>query len=253
MVFIIPFRSGLFAGLPLPVNILLCVLIAGGIGTALEFAFQRFVVPSSKVLNLNMITIGLSILLREVMLHVWDEKVRALPFFTGNEISSLDIFGARISPQVLWVLGVAAVIVTGLTLFFRFTLMGKAMLACSVNRTAARLCGINVQWMVTLSFMISAGIGALAGCVTSPITQTQYNMGTTLAIKGFAVAVLGGLGNSTGAVAAGLILGIMETYAISFMPNTYIEAVSIVLLLGILFFKPSGLFGNAEQSRLREF
>ncbi|MBN1409254.1 MAG: branched-chain amino acid ABC transporter permease [Spirochaetales bacterium] len=253
LIFIIPFRSGLFDGFPFLANMVFCVLIAAPIAAGIEFLFKRFVKSTSNVLRMIIITIGISILMREVMLHVWDEKNRALPFFTGNEVSSIDIFGAMISPQVLWVLGVSAVIVVGLNLFFKFTLIGKAMLACSDNKTAASLCGINVKWMVTLSFMISAGIGALAGCVTSPLTQTQYNMGSTLAIKGFAVAVLGGLGNSTGAVVAGLMLGVLEAFAISIMPNAYIEAISIVILLVILFFKPSGLFGSAEASRLKEF
>jgi len=85
------------------------------------------------------------------------------------------------------------VIVISLTFFFRFTHTGRAMRACADDRMAARLCGINDRWMVTLSFMLSAGIGALAGCVISPVTQTQYDMGAPLAIKGFTVAILGDL------------------------------------------------------------
>ena len=112
-------------------------------------------------------------------------------------------------------LGVSAVIVAALTLFFRFTPTGRAMRACADDRMAARLCGINDRWMVTLSFMLSAGIGALAGCVISPVTQTQYDMGAPLAIKGFTVAILGGLGNSMAAVAAGLLLGLLEAFTVS--------------------------------------
>ncbi len=242
-----------FAGvMPLFPAIILAILITAVIGALIEFIFIRWIKRPS-VLGLIIVTIGISILLRELMLHLWDEKVRALPFFTGNEISSIRILGAYISPQVLWVLGLCTVVVVALSLFFKFTLIGRAMRACAANRNSARLCGINARWMVSLSFMLSAGIGALAGCVISPLTQTQYNMGTSLAIKGFTVAVLGGLGNSMAAVMAGLLLGLLEAFSISLLPLAYKDAISIAVLLIILFFKPSGILGSREASALKEF
>jgi branched-chain amino acid transport system permease protein len=238
--------------LPLPLAIAAAVIITTGVGALIDFLFIRWL-KSPSVLRLVIITIGVSILIREAMLHIWDEKVRTLRYFTGTEVSSIKILGAYISPQVLWVLGISAVIVVGLNLFFRLTLVGRAMRACADNRTAARLCGIRAKRMVTFSFMLSAAIGALAGCVISPITQTQYNMGASLAIKGFTVAILGGLGNSTAAVIAGLILGLLEAFSIAVLPLAYIDAVSIAVVLVILFFRPSGLFGNREASALKEF
>ena len=235
---------------PLPIAVLLAVLMTTVVGGLVERVFIRRVRDAS-ILRLIVITIGVSILLREGMLHVWDEKVRSLPYFSGTEVSSISLLGAHISPQVLWVLGVCAVIVAGLTLFFRFTLTGRAMRACADDRMAARLCGINDSWMVTLSFMLSAAIGALAGCVISPVTQTQYDMGAPLAIKGFTVAILGGLGNSMAAVVAGLLLGLLETFMVSQMAVAYKEAVSIVVLLLVLVFRPSGLFNRREVSALR--
>jgi branched-chain amino acid transport system permease protein len=238
--------------LPLPVAIAAAVIVTMGVGALIDFLFIRWLKRPS-VLRLIIITIGVSILLRESMLHIWDEKVRTLRYFTGTEISSVKILGAFISPQVLWVLGISAVIVAALSLFFRLTLVGRAMRACADNRIAARLCGIRARRMVTFSFMLSAAIGALAGCAISPLTQTQYNMGASLAIKGFTVAILGGLGNSTAAVIAGLILGLLEAFSIAVLPLAYIDAVSIAVLLTILFFRPSGLFGNRESSALKEF
>jgi branched-chain amino acid transport system permease protein len=238
--------------LPLPVAIAAAVVVTMGVGALIDFLFIRWLKGPS-VLRLIIITIGVSILIRESMLHIWDEKVRTLRHFTGTEISSIKILGAYISPQVLWVLGISAVIVVALSLFFRLTLVGRAMKACSDNRTAARLCGIRASRMVTFSFMLSAAIGALAGCAISPLTQTQYNMGAPLAIKGFTVAILGGLGNSTAAVIAGLVLGLLEAFSIAVLPLAYIDAVSIAVLLVILFFRPSGLFGNREASALKEF
>jgi branched-chain amino acid transport system permease protein len=236
--------------LPLWLAILVAVAITTVVGGLIELVFIRRVKDAS-VLRLIVITIGLSILLREAMLHIWDEQPHALPYFTGTQTSTITILGAHISLQVLWVLGVSAVIVAGLTVFFRYTLTGRAMRACADDRMAARLCGVNDRWMVTLSFMLSAGIGALAGCVISPVTQTQYDMGAPLAIKGFTVAILGGLGNSMAAVAAGLLLGLLEAFVVSQLPSSYKEAVAIVVLLLILVFKPTGLFVRREIGTLR--
>jgi branched-chain amino acid transport system permease protein len=236
--------------MPLPAAIAAAVVITTLLGGLIELVFIRRV-GNATVLRLIVITIGISILIREGMLLIWDEKVRAMPFFSGTSVSNLTVFGASFSPQVLWVLGVSALIVIGLTIFYRFTLTGQAMRACADDRMAARLCGINDRWMVTLSFMLSAGIGAMAGCVISPLTQTQYDMGAPLAIKGFTVAILGGLGNSFAAVAAGLLLGLLEAFTVSQFASAYKEAVSIVVLLLILVFRPSGLFTRSDIGNLR--
>ncbi|RPJ32168.1 MAG: branched-chain amino acid ABC transporter permease [Planctomycetaceae bacterium] len=240
----------LYQVVPLWLAIVLAVIVTTILGGLMEIVFIR-PVRNASVLRLIVITIGLSILIREAMLHIWDEQVRSLPYFTGTSVSTITILGAHISPQVLWVLGVSAVIVGGLTIFFRFTLLGRAMRACADDRMAACLCGINDRWMITLSFMLSAGIGALAGCVISPVTQTQYDMGAPLAIKGFTVAILGGLGNSMAAVVAGLLLGLLEAFVVSQFASAYKEAVAIVVLLLVLVFRPTGLFVRREIGALR--
>ena len=242
----------LAAFMPLPLAIALAVLITAAAGALVQIVFIRWL-KNANVLQMIIITIGLSILLRELALHVWDEKVRSLPYFTGNAVTSIEIFGAYVSPQVLWVLGICAAVVMLLNLFFGHTLTGRAMRACSANPVAATLCGINQKNMVTLSFVISAAIGALAGCVVSPIAQTHYECGTPLAIKGFTVAILGGLGNSTGAVAAGLLLGLIEAFSISVLPMAYKDIIAIGILLAVLFFRPTGLFVRRELGALKEF
>jgi branched-chain amino acid transport system permease protein len=238
--------------MPLPAAIALAVCITAVVGALLQIIFIRWL-KEPTVLQMIIITIGLSILLREAALHIWDEQVRSLPYFTGNEISSIRILGAYVSPQVLWVLGVCAGVVLCLNLFFSFTIAGKAMRACAASPVAASLCGINTKNMITLSFVVSAAIGALAGCVVSPITQTHYECGAPLAIKGFSVAIIGGLGNSTGAVAAGLILGVLEAFSVSVLPMAYKDVVTICILLLVLFIKPTGLFGKKEAGALKEF
>jgi len=242
----------LHAFLPLPLAIAGAVLVTMGVGALIEVTFIRWLWKPS-VLRMIVITIGISILVREAALHLWGEQVRALPYFTGDEVTSLDLGGVRFSPQVLWSLGVCLFIVVALWAFFQRTRVGRQMRACAANRDAAILCGIPTRNLVTLSFVLSAGIGALAGAVVSPITYTHYGIGSGLAIKGFTVAVLGGLGNSFAAVAAGFLVGILESFSVWLLPAAYTDAVSVTVFLAILFFRPSGLFGSREIARLKAY
>jgi branched-chain amino acid transport system permease protein len=238
--------------LPLPLAIAVAVFLTMAIGAAIEIVFIRWLVNPG-VLRMIIITIGISILIREAALHIWGDNVRALPYFIGNEITGIPVLGARVSPQVLWVIGTCTLMVLFLSVFFQATSVGREMRACAANRTAAVLCGIDTRNMVTLSFILSAGIGALAGAVMSPITYTQYDIGTGLAIKGFTVAILGGLGNSMGAVAAGLLLGVIEAFSVSVVPLAFQDAIAIAFLLVILFVRPHGLFGSSAVAGLKEF
>ena len=234
--------------LPLPLAILGAVAVTMAIGALIEMAFIRWLAAPS-VLRMIIITIGVSIVVREAALLVWGQQVRALPYFTGNEVTSISMGGARVSPQVLWAVGTTALMVALVTAFFRWASWGRQMRACASNRVAASLCGLPTRNLVTLAFVLSAGMGALAGCVVSPITYTQYGIGTGLAIKGFTVAILGGLGNSLASVAAGLVFGILESFSVSVLPTAYKDVVTIAVLLAILFVRPSGLFGARKASR----
>jgi len=237
---------------PLPVAIAGAVLAAAAVGALVEVALLRWL-GRPTVLRMVVITIGASILLREAALALWGEGVRSLPYFTGDEVTSVGLLGARVSPQVFWVLGTVALIVAALEWFYRRTLLGWEMRACAANKDAAALCGVPVRRLVTLSFAMAAAIGALAGAVVSPITYTSYAAGGPLAIKGFTVAILGGLGNSGGAVAAGLALGVVESFAVSVLPAAYKDVVTLTLLLAVLVVRPSGLFASGEAARLKEF
>jgi branched-chain amino acid transport system permease protein len=238
-------------GLPLVVAVSGAVVVVCAVGCLLEVTFFRKLRHHS-ILHMIIITIGLSIVMQEIALHVWDEKVRSLPYFTGNEVSSIKFLGAAISPQVLWVLGTVAVTVGLLHVFLRYTLQGRAIRACASNPEAAMLAGINIPNMRTLSFGLSAALGGLAGCVISPITMTHYEMGAPLAIKGFAAAILGGLGNPMGAVVGGLMVGVLEAFAVSKLPAAYNDVAAFTVLLVVLFVRPHGLFGRPGGDAVRE-
>jgi branched-chain amino acid transport system permease protein len=242
----------LHAFLPLPLAVAGAVALAMAVGALVELAFVR-TLRRPTVLRMIIVTIGVSILLREAALLAWGQDVRALPYFTGDEATSVGLGGVRVSPQVLWALGACAAIVAGLQAFFHGSSLGRQMRACAMNRDAAALCGVRTRRLVTLSFALAAGIGALAGCVVSPITSSSYGMGAPLAIKGFTVAVLGGLGQSMAAVGAGLLVGVLEAFSVSLLPSAYKDVIAVALLLGILVLRPSGLFGSREAARLKAY
>jgi branched-chain amino acid transport system permease protein len=221
-------------------------------GALLEICFIRWL-ESPGVLRMIIITIGLSILTREAALHLWGESIRSLALFHRGR--NHDGGHPRCPDFPPGPLGHRRVRLDGAVSerLFQTTSVGREMRACAANRKAAILCGINTRNMVTLSFMLSAGIGALAGCVMSPITSSGYDIGTGLAIKGFTVAILGGLGNSMAAVGAGLLLGILEAFSISVVPLAFKDAIAITILLLILFVRPHGLFGSSTAARLKEF
>ena len=237
--------------LPVPVAVAGAVAVVTLFGCGLELVFFRRL-RSHSILHMIIITIGLSIVIQELALHVWDEKVRSLPYFTGNEASSVRLLGAALSPQVIWVMGTAAVVVMLLQLFYKRTLYGRAMRACSSNLEAAMLVGINAGNMRTAAFGLSAGLGALAGCVISPISMTHYEMGPGLAIKGFAAAILGGLGNPMAAVVGGLTVGLIEAFSGSVIPSAFKDVAAFAILLAMLFLRPHGLFGRPSGVSVRE-
>lgn len=235
------------AGVPLPLAALLAIIAAVVVGVLLH---KLAIEPArgASAVTLIIITIGASILLRGVAAIVFDKRFHSLPPFIGGD--PWMVGGAAVLPQSVLVLIGAAVIVVALWLFVTHTLTGKAILATAANRLAARLVGINTDRIVGLSFAVSAGIGAIGGILVAPITLTNYDVGTLLALKGFAAAMLGGMGNPLGAVAGGLIVGLLEAFGAGYVSSAYKDAVAFLVILAVLFVMPRGLFGRATVERV---
>ena len=234
-------------GLPLPLALIGAVLTTIAVGLLL----QRFAIAPARgasVVTTIIITIGASIFLRGIALLVWGKDIFAMPHFSGEE--PLHIGQATLLPQNLWVMGGAAVLVIGVHYFFNHTILGKAILACSCNRTAAHLVGINVGLMMLVAYGLSAFLGAMAGILVTPITFTSYDAGVMLGLKGFSAAILGGMGNPMGAVAGGLALGLIESLSAGLISSGYKDAIGFVILLLVLFIRPSGMFGKVSSERV---
>lgn len=235
------------AGMPLPVAAATAIVTAVAVGLLLHRLAIEPARGASPVV-LIIITIGGAFAIRGVAQVVFDKQFHKLPGFSGE--TPIMVLGASILPQTFWVIGGAAIIVLAVTLFFDRTMMGKAVLATAANRLAARLVGINTSVVMALSFGLSAAIGALAGLLVTPITLTSFDVGTMLALKGFAAVVLGGLGSPTGAVVGGLILGLCEAFAAGYISSTYKDAVAFLVMIGVLLVMPNGLFGARSVERV---
>ncbi len=235
------------AGLPMPLALALAIAVPALVGILVEkLAIEP--VKGAEQVTLIIITIGASLVIRG-LIQVWlGKNAFSLPAFSGDE--PLQLLGATLMPQSLWVLGVTALVVVALWYFFTRTLHGKAMLATSHNRLAAELVGINTDWVLLLSFALSAALGALGGILVTPITLTSYDVGIMLGLKGFVAAVVGGLGNGLGAVVGGLLVGILEAMGAGYISSSYKDAMPFVLILLILFFMPRGLFGGRSTDRV---
>ena len=235
------------AGLPLPAALLLAILVPAVVGVLIEkLAIEP--VKGAETVTLIIITIGASLVIRGLVAVIFGKGTHSLPPFSGD--APIEILGATLMPQSLWVLGVTAVVVVVLWYFFTRTLTGKAMLATSYNRLAAELVGINTNGVLFMSFAMSAALGALGGILVTPITLTSYDAGIMLGLKGFVAAVLGGLGNGLGAVVGGLLVGLLEALGAGYLSSAYKDAIPFVLILFILFFMPRGLFGARVTDRV---
>ncbi|HJV61492.1 MAG TPA: branched-chain amino acid ABC transporter permease [Albitalea sp.] len=235
------------AGLPLAAALPLAVAAAVLVALLVE---KMAIEPArhAGTVTLIIITIGVSLFLRGLAQLVWDKGVHRLPAFSSEQ--PIAFFGATILPQSLWVLGGAALAVAALSAFYGRTLMGKAMLATSYNRLAAQLVGINTRGVLFASFGLAAALGALGGVLIAPIAFTSYDSGIMLGLKGFAAAMLGGLGSFGGAVMGGLLLGLLEGLGAGFVSSAYKDAIAFVVILAVLFFMPGGLLGARRSDRV---
>lgn len=235
------------AGVPLPVAALIAIAVAVVVGLLL---YWLAIAPArgASAVSLIIITIGASIFLKGAAQVIFDKQFHKLPSFSSD--APIDVLGASVQPQSLWVLGGTAAVVLVLYVFLERTLVGKAVLATSASRLAARLVGINTAIIMVLAFGGSAAIGAIAGILVTPMTLTSYDVGTTMALKGFAAAMLGGMGSPLGAVVGGLLLGLLETLGAGYISSTYKDGLAFVTILVVLLAMPRGLLGRRTVDRV---
>ena len=219
--------------------------------TMVGFLFERLAIRPLRqptAINMIIITLGGSILIRGLAMLLWGKDTHAIPAFSSTKPITLG--GATILPQHLWIFGITLIIIAINRFYFYHTISGKAMRACSFNRRAAGLVGIDVRHMVLFSFVISSAMGAVAGIIIAPLTMTAYDVGIMLGLKGFCAAIIGGMSGGLPTVVGGLLLGLLESLGAGLISSGYKDATAFIVLLLILFMRPQGLFGKAESERV---
>ncbi len=238
------------AGLPIPLAAILAVLSVALLGGLME----RLIINPlrrSSVITAIIATIGASIFFKSLGRVIWPLEAYKVPEFTPGNIS---LPGVTVSRQFLWVFALTVASVSLVYVFFNRTRAGKAMRACSVNRQAASLVGIDVFRMSLYSFLLAAALGGAAGLISAP--YASYGMGLELGVKGFTAAVVGGLGNVFGAVVGGLVLGVLEELIPGFLhivlgiSTGYKGAVAAVILIAVLLFRPQGILGKGMVEKV---
>lgn len=226
----------------------LAVAFAGGV--AVERAVVR-PVESAPVLTVVIVTIGLLIALNGLAGWIFGPEVRSFPSAFPSE--TVDVGGVVLSVQNLGVVAVSLAVVGLLWAFFSLTRLGLAMRAAAMNRESSRLLGIRVGWMLALAWGLASALGALSGMLVAPIVFLDPTTMQSVLLYALAAAVLGGLESPGGAVAGGLLIGVLVN-----LLGTYVGAVSselqLVVAFGVillfLLVRPAGLFGRAEVRRV---
>jgi branched-chain amino acid transport system permease protein len=240
--------------LPLPPALQLALAVVFGVvvTTVIGALMERltiFPARHSHTLTLIIITVGVYIFMQGMALLIWGANAYTLPAFSSLALEDkiLRSGGIMLKAQSLWIWATLGVVLVALYFFFERTLLGKALRACSINRRAAELMGINPSRMSLLSFAMAAALGAIGGIVLSPATRPIYDMGLKLGLKGFIAAIMGGMVSSPGAVLGGILLGVLENVAAGVTKAGFKDIFAFIVLILILLFRPQGIIGGGER------
>ncbi|GGH27957.1 branched-chain amino acid ABC transporter permease [Alsobacter metallidurans] len=232
-------------GVPLLPAAAVAIVVVAAMGMLLERLVVRPLWDRNATMFVMILaTLAAQIVVERATLLAVGDQPRTLPVFT--DVPPLMLGRVAISVQLLWILGASALVIAALTAFFRYTLAGKAMRACSIDREAAALQGIPVKRMLALSFALSAALGATAGILITPTQYTAFNVGVPFAISGFIAAIVGGFGRPLGAFLGGLLLGLVQAGAIAALGSGLKNVAALSMLLVFLFLRPGGILGAAK-------
>ncbi len=232
-------------GWPTPLAFAAAIVVTTGFGVALGAA--TFVpalarLPTSSML---MLTAGLLTFIGGLTLIVWGSQPYIVPPFSGEQ--PIDVAGILVPSQGLWIAAIAIVIIAGVWYLIARTGVGKGLIACAENPTAARFMGVDVARLTLFSFGLAAAIGAIGGGAVAPIMSLQFDAGGFFTNAGFIAVALGGMASLPGAIAGGLFLGVAEQLAAGYVSSLFANGLALALLLATLLWRPQGFFGGARR------
>lgn len=232
--------------LPYPLVLLIVVLMGAVGGVFIERVLIRPIVKAPEF-TLVIATFAIGLLIKGAISLRFGDSPASIDGPFG--MSPLEFLNLRVNPTSLWVLACTAVVTLGVIAFFKYSRMGKAMRAVSIDAEAARLMGIRVGTVYAWAWGISTAIGALAGLLVAPLIGVNPEIGS-LILRGLVAAVIGGFTSVTGAVIGGLAVGLIETFSGVLIGGTVKNLMPFLLLMLLLVFRPQGLFGLAEAKRV---
>lgn len=239
-----------YLGLPTGVGVLLSIVACTVLGIIIErLAYKPL--RNAPSLDVLITAIGVSYFLQNAALLIWGSDTKSFPSVVN--LPSVSLFDGQLVVSAITIVTVIAgvVVMVGLTMFTGKTRMGKAMRACSEDRGAATLMGINVNSTISLTFAIGSGLAAVAGVLMCSAYPTLIpTTGSLPGIKAFTAAVIGGIGSIPGAFVGGLVLGVIEIFAKAYVGTQLADAIVFGVLIVVLLVKPSGLLGKTVREKV---
>jgi branched-chain amino acid transport system permease protein len=239
---------GMVMGLqvPYPIAFVIGILLSAILGLVLERVFRPLANLDLMLMLLG--TIGLGYVLDNLAVIIWGAEGFAVKSPLPNE--PIVIGGVALLPQMLLLIVVSAMLMVGLNVFLAKSKIGKAMRAAAMDRETASAMGIPVNLTNALVFAIGAGLAAAAGILAAPIVYVNPAMGSAVGLKGFAAFILGGAGSIPGAIAGGLVFGVLEAISAGFISSAYTKGIAFVVMILVLMIKPAGIVGEVTVDKV---
>ena len=224
--------------------LVLAVIIGCAVGAAIEFVLLRPLLDAD-IDTTMLVMIGAWIVMQNTELFYWGGVSKAI--MTPFPDEPLQVGPIFVSWLRLFVLVMALILIGATYVLINRTKLGKAMRATFQDRDTAALMGVNIKGIYTATFAIGSGLAAAAGALLGPVFLVTHSMGDLASLKAFAIVILGGLGNITGATLGGFILAFVEEIGAGYISSGYRDAMGFLIIIIVLLFKPTGLFARAER------
>lgn len=232
--------------LPLGISILIAIVCVACFAVLIQMSTIR---PLLRKPDWQMspwiLTLGIQILLQNLALQVWGELYQNVPYFWNTVLKPLNLF--TISGQRVIILAGTGGVILALMFITKKTRLGRAIVATSQDGTYAQMMGINTKQIYLITYVISAVLAGIAGILLCPLYSVNPWMGATVQTKGMVVCILGGLGNVEGAILAGILMGILESGAVSVIGSEWRDAIAYLFLILVLYVRPAGLFSRQKE------